>query len=503
MRHHFAVGSAFLLVCLTFLSSVSLAQSATFTHVQRSSNGEPATEGDLNGDGILDLINPGPKFTFDKNGFYVQLSNPTGSYKSPAFYTSPYLGNPVSVAVGDVNGDGQADVIDVEGTHDYYIFLNAGNGQLLPSWNVPTDPDSENQEVGLADFNGDGKLDLVMVSQARFSGVVHLQILFGKGNGTFSAPITIDPNAEGGTLLIGDYDGDGKPDLAATVGHCSSDVGCFTHVRVYYSDGKGGFSAPVIIDDPTNNYSFRVANDIDQDGRSDLIGNSGQTVPQPVVRILHGKADRTFEVQDVPLATAPPPDFVPVEVADFNGDGIKDLATIENDANGSSIVILPGSAGGSFGTEQVVYASPHYLHTLQAGRYNGDTRPDLVASYPLDGSNYNTRLHFLRNTTKNGIFPGCAPPAASEGIAVCSLENGSEVKSPAHFRVGAAFTSPLRKTELWIDGVKVAESFISYATYSFLDGSFALPPGPHRADIYSAAYDNRLQHQALNFTITK
>jgi hypothetical protein len=226
-------------------------------------------------------------------------------------------------------------------------------------------------------------------------------------------------------------------------------------------------------------------------------------VAQPVVHILHGKADRTFEVQDVQLATAPPPDFVPVEVADFNGDGIKDLATIENNANGSSIVILPGSPDGSFGIEQVVYTSPHHQHTLQAGRYNADTRPDLVASYSLDGSNYNTRLDILRNFTKNSSFPGCAPPAAAEGLAVCGLRNGSEVKSPVHLRVGAAFTSPLRKTEVWIDGVKVKESFNSYATYSFLDSSFELPPGPHRADIYSAAYDNRLQHQTLNFTIMK
>jgi len=69
------------------------------------------------------------------------------------------------------------------------------------------------------------------------------------------------------------------------------------------------------------------------------------------------------------------------------------------------------------------------------------------------------------------------------------------------FRIGADFTSPLRKTELWIDGAKVKESFNSYASYSFLDGSFTLSNGSHRADIYSAAYDNRLQHSTVNFNV--
>jgi hypothetical protein len=75
------------------------------------------------------------------------------------------------------------------------------------------------------------------------------------------------------------------------------------------------------------------------------------------------------------------------------------------------------------------------------------------------------------------------------------------VTSPVRFRIGADFTSPLRKTEVWIDGVKVKESFNSYASYSFLDGRFTLSNGPHRADIYSAAYDNRLQHQTINFNV--
>src|SRR5437588_840367 len=76
----------------------------------------------------------------------------------------PYQGNPSAVALGDFNGDGKVDVAVVEGTHDYYIFLNAGNGKLAPSWNFATPSGTSNDAIATADFNRDGKLDLVIVS---------------------------------------------------------------------------------------------------------------------------------------------------------------------------------------------------------------------------------------------------------------------------------------------------------------------------------------------------
>jgi len=462
--------------CIVTISTVTFSQTVTFTRSQFANHGAPTAQADLNGDGLLDIVSPGAQLNPSMNGFYVTLSNLNGSYQAPVFYAPPYQGNPSAVALGDFNGDGKVDVAEVEDTHDYYIFLNSGNGKLAPSWNFATQSTSRNDAIATADFNHDGKLDLVIVSV--IPGQTQLEILPGKGDGTFSAPVVFDANAKGGSLLVGDFDADGKADVAIVAGTCQRDVGCFTNVRVYYGDGKGGFSAPTAIDYPTADYYFMVSNDIDQDGHSDLIGTSGQAVPQPVVRILHGTTARTFTVQDVPLTKAVAPGFVPVDVADFNGDGIKDIAVIENDANGSTVAVLSGIAGGTYGAEQTVYTTaPPYLQSLSAGRYNGDTKPDLVSYYSLDGSNYDTKLVFLRNTTKGGKFPGCAPPAASQGIAVCSPVNGSTVTSPVRFHIGANFTLPLRKTEVWIDGVKVKESFNSYASYSFLDGSFTLSNG--------------------------
>jgi hypothetical protein len=484
-----------LLFLLTFSVS-SFGQNLKFGSKTFNEQGqEPQAQGDLNGDGILDILAPGHSETLDKNGFEVILSNPDGTYQASSFYTSAYPGNPNVVTLGDFNGDGKVDVAEVESTHDYYIYLNSGTGTLRPSWNFATQAGLVNDQIATADFNHDGKLDLIL--SASGNGFLQFEILLGRGDGTFAAPVIFDPNAKGGRLLIGDFDSDGNADLASTFGNCDRGIGCFTNIRVYYGDGKGAFSSPIAID-YSDDYNAWISNDIDQDGHSDLIGSSGQSVAQPVVRILHGTSARTFAVQDVPLAMMLP-QFTSFDVADFDGDGNKDIAVREDFNGRAALGILLAQAGGTYAPEQYVHRDSNDLRSILAGRYNADTKPDLLATVTLGGTG-GTLYEFLRNHTV-GNFPACAPPKAPKGIQICAPKNGSRVLSPVAFHVGAAFTSPLRKTEVWIDGVKRQESFNSDATYSFLDGTFSLSPGPHRADIYSASFDNLLQHVTVNFTV--
>jgi len=282
--------SVFLPILISSIVCFSFGQDVTFKPSILPSHGAAAVQADLNGDGILDFISPGPRSDFNKNGFYVMLSNSDGTYQAPVFYTSPYPGDSNVVAIADFNGDGKHDVVAVEGTKGYYIFLNNGKGQLLPSWNFATRPGDSNHGVVAGDFNHDGQTDLVILADQISS--VQLEMLVGKGNGTFSAPIAFDSNAAGGNLVVGDFDDDGNADLATLLGPCQRDVGCFTRIRVYYGDGKAGFSAPTVVD-YDKAYAFMVSNDVNQDGHSDLIGTSGQGVLPPVVRILFGTSRRT------------------------------------------------------------------------------------------------------------------------------------------------------------------------------------------------------------------
>jgi len=475
-------------LCSLGLCVAAFGQSITYTHGEYPSKGFPGTQADMNGDGILDMVTTGTGPT-GKVGFYVTLSNPDGSYQTPAFYTSPYNGGTGNVVLGDFNRDGKVDAAEVEQTSSYYIFLNKGDGTLLRSWNFSTGQGTLNINITTADFNHDGKLDLVIMDGLH----TPLQFLYGHGDGTFSAPVLIPTD---GTpisyFFIGDYDADGNADLATTWSHCDRGVGCKTYVRVRYGDGKGGFSAPTAIDYDLD-YQLNWSDDVNSDGRSDIYGYYSGNFNS--LRILYGNKNRTFTARDVtPANIAYGPQAV-----DLNGDAIKDLAVIENVSGSPTVAVMLGKPDGSYQPEQFIYSNAQ-LVTLLAGRYDRDTKPDLMAWQALDGSYYDGNFEFLHNTT-TGHFPSCAPPNAAKGIAVCSPANGGTVSSPVKFNVGAAFTSPLRKTELWIDGVKRKESFNSYAMYSFLKGSFKLGPGSHRADIYSATYDNLLQHVTVNFTV--
>ncbi|MGH9504784.1 MAG: FG-GAP repeat domain-containing protein [Terriglobales bacterium] len=471
-----------LVFCFVTVATSTFAQNLNFTQGRYPSQGVMAAQADLNGDGILDIVSLGLNAA-GKTGFYVTLSNPDGSYNSPVFYTSPYHGGTVSIALGDFNRDGKVDVAEVEGTAGYYIFLNKGNGQLLPSWNfaLPSNAGipAANFAIATADFNDDGKLDLIIFNNGE------LELLYGSGYGTFSRPYPFASNPYVDQIFIGDFDSDGKPDVATAWADCGGgNTGCATHLRVYYGDGRGDFSRPSSVD-YANTYTF-TSDDVNSDTFSDLIGVSGNSVI-----ILHGDGDRAFEEEDITLKNDA--GSLPV-AADLNGDGIKDLALIE----GSDVVVLLGNPDGSYQAEQTVYSSAG-LQSLLAGRYNHDTKPDLVTSNMANPSGGGF-FEFLRNTT-TGNFPSCDPPVASAGIAICAPIDGSSVVSPVKVAVGAAFTSPLRKTEVWIDGVKVKESFNSYATYSFLDGAFTLAPGNHRADVFSAGYDNRLQLKTVYFSV--
>jgi hypothetical protein len=127
--------------------------------------------------------------------------------------------------------------------------LNRGDGTLRKSWNFATQPSGVRSalfDVVAADFNRDGNLDLLF-SDA-WNG---LELVNGHGDGTFSAPVTIatvTANPWAGGLAIGDYDSDGNADFITTFSHCDSGVGCFTHIRVYFGNGKGAFSTPKAID---------------------------------------------------------------------------------------------------------------------------------------------------------------------------------------------------------------------------------------------------------------
>lgn len=163
--------------------------------------------GDLTGDGKPDLVTA----NYSSSSVSVLSNNANGTFGAPTSYPGQGSEYHYSVVLADFNGDGKLDVA----TLNYYagsatIRLNTGNGVLGAATNYSLGFCCANSlEAG--DFNGDGKMDLAVRGAA-------LRLLLGNGDGTFTPGVTISVPSGGSprTLAIGDYDRDGKTDIAFT-----------------------------------------------------------------------------------------------------------------------------------------------------------------------------------------------------------------------------------------------------------------------------------------------
>jgi hypothetical protein len=218
--------------------------------------------GDFDGDGALDLV------TGDFPGVGSNLAlirgDGHGHFGSPAFF--PIGTSIASIAVGDLNGDGNLDLAvgnnDLGGT--VKLFLGTGHG----SFATPARVDSGGTpiSVALADVNGDGRLDLAAANKITNS----VGVLLGDGHGGFGPPTTIPLGTTPEFVTAADLNGDGRLDLA-TANHVRNDV------SVLPGDGHGGFGMPANFPAGPHPLSFAVA-DTNGDGAPDLsVVNSGSS----------------------------------------------------------------------------------------------------------------------------------------------------------------------------------------------------------------------------------
>jgi FG-GAP-like repeat len=309
--------------------------------------------GDFNRDGSLDLaiVNFCPPC--DHGSVSILLGNGDGSFQTHVDY--PVSGFPQSLITGDFNGDGKLDLAVGNS-----ILLGNGDG----TFQVPVDHAfGESGTLAAGDFNGDGKLDLA-ISTAAVSGT-GVAILLGNGDGTFQAPV-VYPASSGnlfGDLTTGDFNGDGKLDLATIV--CTP--GCVARgVSILLGNGDGTFRAPAFYPTSTG-ASALTTGDFNRDRKLDLaVANSSS------VSILLGNGDGTFRT---PVNYATPGGPSSVTAADFNGHGQLDLAL--TNFVGHTVSILLGNGDGTFQHHKdfVVGSAPV---AVTAGDFNDDGGLDLA-----------------------------------------------------------------------------------------------------------------------------
>jgi hypothetical protein len=215
--------------------------------------------------------------------------------------------------------------------------------------------------------------------------------------------------------------------------------------------------------------------------------------------VFFGNSNRTFVKKTITLGQCTA-GSIPA-IADFNGDGINDIAVIEaSDCKGSgpdTLDLLLGNADGTYQPEQAVYSSDNQIAQPLVLGLNSDTKPDLAVAETVSPFSH----IFFTNTTP-GNFPACAPPLRGIGIALCGPTSNVEAGTLVHFSIGASNQTVGRKVEVWIDGKKRSENLKhSFSHFSFLDASYNVGPGTHNVGIFTAGWDNLLQLYSFPLTV--
>jgi len=333
--------------------------------------------GDFNGDHTIDLAvtnnnaKPGTRTQVK-----VLLGEGNGLFQKPAGYS---VGNtPLSVAVGDFNGDGKLDLavanlLEPNGRPGKISVL-LGNGDGTFQKQVTYKAVDELLHVAVGDFNGDGKPDLAVVG---FSSSGKQAVLLGNGDGTFQPPIKVPAVHRASRVVIGDLNGDGKPDLVMA----SQDNKRAIITRLGNGDGTFGSGWSV-----RNPPSTAIAlGDFNGDGKLDLAETSDK------LRIWLGNGDGTFSAGSKYEGMQTP---VAIVVSDFDGDGNLDIAVA--DQKSSDVNVFLGLGNGKFQQPLIFGLSPGAMPIdMVAADVNGDGKPDLVVT-----DHFNHVVSVLLNTGK-------------------------------------------------------------------------------------------------------
>ncbi len=283
---------------------------------------------------------------------------------------TPVSASVYTVTVGGVMGNGtlglnlvdNASIRDLAGNP-----LTQQNAQaaLEPQQTFATGTHPTSLAVG--DFNGDGIPDLVVGNTelpTAGSGILGtVSVLLGNGNGTFQTQQTLATGSSPRSVVVGDVNGDGIPDII--VGDFASNT-----VSVLLGNGNGTFQAQRTFATVGVSPRSLALGDVNGDGKPDILFPNGYN---NCVTVLLGNGNGTFQAQQTFANGAYPG---PITIGDLTGDGIPDLVVA--DGSSGAVSVLQGNGNGTFAAPQTFAAADTGKVVL--GDVNGDGIPDIVAA---------------------------------------------------------------------------------------------------------------------------
>jgi len=320
---------------------------------------------DFNNDGKADLATANSR----SNDVSILLGTGTGTFGAttnfPIGINPSAPSNFGSICSADFNNDGFKDIAVTNVGYDTAVFILLGTGTgsfgtptyIHTAWNSP-------YALVSADFNMDGKADLVVGA----SNSNYVSLFLGTGTGSFGAATNFTVGVNPRSIISADFNADAKLDLA--VANAGS-----SNVSILLGNGSGSFSAVVNFPSIATPLSI-ITTDFNNDGKLDLAAANGFDT----VSVLLGTGTGSF---GAPVSTYYPDGNVGYQTqivsADFNGDGIADVATPDYGLGSGYASVLLGTGTGSFSFDGN-FATGSNPFGIVTADFNMDGKPDLATA---------------------------------------------------------------------------------------------------------------------------
>lgn len=484
---------------------------------------------DLNADGRADLVAYGSRYSQSTVPGNVFLNDGTGNFGAPM--ALPGSGVLAAAAIGDMNGDGYPDIVGCQNVGSgqsqsvsVVVYLNSGNGtfKALPAVTAS----GQCNAVALGDPFYSGHLSVItggyLPGQYNpggqfFPGNTSIIVVFSNdGTGALQLKETMQSNFDQPNstsdftncglvgMAGGDLQQNGGFDLLVTT-NCQpsgENLPGYEGTAYYVADGPSsnpGYTGGTYLQSEYELYLQGQAVDLQGTGKLDAIflGNQNNTSGDLIVATNSGYQQFTFAKEFTSGY------FEGATYADFNGDGITDLATTydPNTNSGGSpgppdLTILAGVQGGTYTSSQTFATGPTATSLgggVVATDFNGDGKPD-IATLVYESSNRTTSLNVYLNTQSGRSNP-CSAPSSSGTNIICSPASGAGVDSPVTVNAASNITG-FTLNRLYLDNQAV------YQTDS-QSVSTPIPASSGTHNLVLVSYDNKgnAYDYSVHFTV--